>query len=298
MYWWGVNGESGSQMVILDASAVGPVATSVYRLEDPIVKLAVGNIDDDSSLDVGVLSGNRLFILHGRDSANLESPIEPLVAPFGVREFAIGKFRTTRGSARVAVWADDNTVRFLSSQQPAFKGARRSPVGRVRESYAPASGHNGHSRGRSPWITTALSRPSFLSSGPPVRLTASQILGSGADDLVVLCQTKGSIAFWRAASSPQGGPDQLQMTSTLQLDRPVDVLPMRLNVMASTGLVVLTRGALEPVATTVQAGVIYHVTGLGDSQSGNCTAPSGGPISSNCTNLRSAVICGERQSRA
>ncbi len=76
----------------------------------------------------------------------------------------------------------------------------------------------------------------------------------------------------------------------LKLNGLVAVLPMRLNVLGTPGLMMLVRSDLEPFAAAPQPGIVYHVTSLGDSQSGVCTAPSGSPLLANCSTIRAAVI--------
>jgi hypothetical protein len=65
---------------------------------------------------------------------------------------------------------------------------------------------------------------------------------------------------------------------------------MRLNVMGSLGLVMLTDGDPRPLVDDPVPGVTYRVTALADSRAGACSAPSGSPALSTCTTLRAAVI--------
>jgi hypothetical protein len=71
---------------------------------------------------------------------------------------------------------------------------------------------------------------------------------------------------------------------------PVAILPMRLNVMGSEGLVVLAENDITPFDAPPQPNITFHVTALGDSQNGTCSTPSGSPLSSNCTSLRAAIL--------
>ena len=70
----------------------------------------------------------------------------------------------------------------------------------------------------------------------------------------------------------------------------VAVLQMRLNVVGSAGLVMLTEDGPDPLVAAPQPNVIYNVTTLADSQTGTCTTPSGGQLTSNCTTPRAAII--------
>jgi hypothetical protein len=65
---------------------------------------------------------------------------------------------------------------------------------------------------------------------------------------------------------------------------------MRLNVMGSSGFVMLTEGETTPFDAPPQPDYIYHVTALGDSQTGTCTTPSGSPAAATCTTLRAAIL--------
>src|SRR5262249_5895769 len=70
----------------------------------------------------------------------------------------------------------------------------------------------------------------------------------------------------------------------------VAAIPMRLNVIGTPSLVMLIQHENSPIAAVSVPGITYHVTALGDSQSGTCTSPTGSPLSSSFTTLRAAVI--------
>jgi hypothetical protein len=112
-----------------------------------------------------------------------------------------------------------------------------------------------------------------------------------ARSLGELIALDGESALLSAVTAARGGGPSLKTVATPEVDgNPVAVLPMRLNVMGSAGLVMLTSDNPEPLIVSPQPNIIYNVTTLTDSQTGGCSAPSGSPLTSNCTTLRAAII--------
>jgi hypothetical protein len=124
------------------------------------------------------------------------------------------------------------------------------------------------------------------------KLVAGRVSGSSFDDLLVVSGTERDLTVWNSRGvSHDGSVSQLQPAVTLRAHEPiVCAIPMRLSVMGSPGLVMLTNRTAAPLLLTQVPGVTYHVTGLSDSQTGACTGVSGTPPSSSCTTLRAAVI--------
>jgi hypothetical protein len=284
--------DSGSLVTVYKAGheATGPSAA--YPIREPVSSLAIGRLDDDRYPDVVIVAGNSLMILHG-DALGLDGDqmrLETLPLAFGVKSAAPGRFVPGRVETQIAVLRDDGRVAILGRQ-----GADRPEKLRSRQLRAAGEGTWGvamwEPRNTRDW--TALTAYSAMSQSPAsARLIAGRFSGSPTDDLVVIDAAGTDLTQWDLSSQPDGGSSaQFPAAHRFRSGGPiVAAVAMRINVMGSLGMVTVAQDETTPVALSGVPGVTYHVTTLGDSQAGTCSAPTGSPLASNCTTLRAAVI--------
>jgi len=292
----GVDRDAGSVLVVYN-SAVGKTAppVAIYPVGESITSIAIGDLDGDRYTDVAIVAGTRLMILHGAASTASISAnrLEPVPLSFNAIAVAIGHFLLGGGPFQVAVLAADGEIRVLSPA-PAGSLPRINTGSRTSRGTERGTGSIGGSwqAGVSqPWVIVGaiLASPGGKFSA---KLLASRFTGSPADDLIVADAANAQLTVLSGAST-RGKSAHFGLGSVATLDAGstvAAVLPMRLNVMGSTGLVVLTQDRFAPLDVSPQPNVTYHVTTTNDSQNGTCTGPSGSPLSSSCTTLRSAVI--------
>lgn len=296
----GIDGDLGSALVIY-YSAKGGVTTvpATHSVGGRITGLAIGDFDGDSYRDVALVAGDRLMLLHG-DAPSLSKGadnLETIPLPFGVSAVAAGNFAGEGRSTQLAVLTKDRGVVMLS--RPESDGAlhgyagSRAALGAARIGTARPARRQAWRPDQSPIWAVAGNAQVTAADLTSTKLFAARISGSQRDDLLVTDTGNSRVTLLTAGSARPAAGGRLTQLRPLSLDSSsavVAVVPMRLNLMGSPGLVMLTAGDLAPVAFTSQAGVTYHVTTLGDSQTGSCTTPGGVPASSSCTTLRAAII--------
>ncbi|HEV8267960.1 MAG TPA: VCBS repeat-containing protein, partial [Thermoanaerobaculia bacterium] len=273
------------------------------RLPAEATNLALGILDDEPPLDVAILAGDRLWVLHRKvDEGDPSGDLEAVDTPFGVKAFALGNFIWDRDArTEIAALGEDGVVRILSRgeldtrpfSEREIRERRRRPaavraaVEKRRAVEAPELGE------RIPWrVAEDLEAPA---SGLGARLLATRISSLPSDDLVVVEGGTSTLRLIHEAPAPgsrfarasMSGRSPRREVALRILDEPVAVLPMRVSVDGRPGLVILGSHRTAPYVVVPLAAVTYHVTGTGDSTAA-CSAPSGGV--SNCATLRSAIL--------
>jgi hypothetical protein len=277
----GVDAGSGPMLAVYEAGEDGlERSPQVYPVRGPVSGLSIGNLDGDGYPDVAITGGGELSILHGNVSGAKpdRSRLEVVFVPFGVRSAALGRFVPGSAGAQIAVLGDAGQLSVL--RRDLAGGLPRSRAGRSERRLA------GMTRAPRLWEPGDSSAWVVLPTGSaPVSLLASSKLVAGrlssltSDDLMVVGGTPAGGSLWSLVSQNASGAGPI-----------VAALPMRLNAMGSLGLVTLSADSPNPLVSAPQPNVIYNVATLADSQAGTCSAPSGSPLTSNCTTLRAAVI--------
>ena len=230
--------------------------------------LALGQFDDDCSLDLAVGAGSELVIVHGRDrklsygeTRQAEVPpakVDRRSLHFGIRSIAAGDLA---GSKRisVALLSTEGTV-YLMRMKPLESINKKKKGG----------GGNVELLGEWPGATSLVC--ARVSTGP-------------ANDLILLNQDRRELHILKTglssgAASPSSG--SVRLGTSLEIDgEPVAVLPIRLNADARSDLLVLRAGQTNPAVVKTGAGVIFTVNTTDDHDDGMCD-------SNDCT-LREAI---------
>ncbi len=298
----GIDDRGGSSVLVYDPSRGGPLSPpSITAVGAPVTNLAIGDLDGDPYNDVAIVAGGRLLILHGGVAApgGGQDRLEAVDLAFGVQTAALGRYIPERlHGSQLALAADDGSVRVMAQGQPDNRPLSVPELQARRAAARPGTGaagsRSGWRRGGSePWQTVQTIAPPMPQPGV-ARLLTARLSGGAGDDLLAVDVAGNQVRVLNSRpgqAAPAAARPSLQLAATLETDgAPVAVLPMRLNVMGSYGLVTLTEGELAPLVTAPQPNNIFHVTALGDSQTGTCTTPSGSPAASTCTTLRAAVL--------
>lgn len=248
----GVIGQLGPAMLVYE----GPLGAlraqpEIFLLPAPASDVAIGQLDDESALDLAVAAGNRLMLIHGRDRrlslnererakvgpAKIESP----EFGFSIRSLCLGEFSRT-GMAEVALLSDDGGLRRFS----------RSGIGQ--------------------WeLRDVAGSPGFA------RDLARAQLANG-DDLLLIDPIAREVRVMELNRDGETAP-----AAALQADgEPVAALPMRLNAHARDSLVVISRHRVNPSVMLQEAGQTYIVNKTDDHNDGECST-------NDCT-LREAIV--------
>jgi hypothetical protein len=260
----GVESDSGAQLALFEAHRGGVCSSPrTVPMSSAASEIAIGDLDGDGYADIALISGGQLQVLYGRTLADTSQRIrfEAIPTQHQVQAIAIGAFEEG--------FRARNEIAFLDGG-----GALRI---------------SGRRNGR--WEVLAAN---LVTNPERAKLTSARLTGGSVDDLIVTVPMHARVSVYRPSHTTlavAGELRELFLAGHLTLDSaPLAVLPMRLNVMGSNGIVMLLRDSIEPFDAPPQPVVTYHVTTLSDSSNGSCSPPSGTPAISNCTTLRAAVI--------
>ncbi len=267
----GVEGGDGPNLLVFE----GPQGAfnskpEVFQLRAEATALALGQLDDDYSLDLAVGAGSELLVLHGRDrklslDTTRRSEVQPAIISrqwlsFRVQSLAVGNFA---GNDRtdIAVLSEDGKVCVLERTQDG------SPTRKPEESDCKGvTGRNGDAETRNPpWReSSALSLPGsprISGFAAPCLLVAARVSSLPTDDLVVLDRSNDQLHILTSDAETQRRNNQaipstltsvrsLRVSASLDVEgEPMAVVPMRLNTDALNDLVILRAGAQSLTVT-------------------------------------------------
>ncbi|HEY3026209.1 MAG TPA: Calx-beta domain-containing protein, partial [Pyrinomonadaceae bacterium] len=247
----GIDGPEGAQALVFEGPAGAlRAAPEVLNLPASSTSLALGQLDNESTMDLAVAAGNDLLIVHGRNRKLLPSSeqltdlpaarISKQTFPVVLRQLALGDFD---GDSRtdIGVLLDDGSLSLI--RQPEAAGKKS------------AGGQS-----LSQWQTAPLS----LQRWPGIsELVTTRVSTSPADDLVLISKDQQRMHVLTNPGRNIAALDLSQEGTTgnhrpLSLDvdgQPMAVLPMRLNVDALSDLVILRSSSSAPtLAMTGQTG--------------------------------------------
>lgn len=285
-----VSGDQGSQLLIYDgvvgASAFATVAVS---LPGEAAALALGPLNDFGLIDVAVAVGREVLIVHTGDTApdsafkdvskDVSMDVERVGLPFVVRDLTLGNFVGDRDHrVEMAALADDGSVQILTRgrldtrpyteaeldiRQMAVEGDEKAEAAwsRIEAGGARRRGE------RLKWLLDER----LEGAGSPsasARLISGQISKQPGDELLLLDpESQQSQIFVqtgdRTDESSSAGNHRTAVT--LNVDgAPVAALPMRLNVTALPGLVMLRQGRLAPTIISPRIAISFTVNTTAD----------------------------------
>jgi parallel beta-helix repeat protein len=252
-----VTGEGGPKALVFEGPEGALNATAeTFSLPAQAGALALGQLDDEHTLDLAVGAGSELLIVHGRDrqlsfDAARQAEVRPAIVDrhvlsFDVISMAAGDF-TASDQTNLAMLASDGTVYLTDAKQlqAAAHGAKKKKKD---------GKSNAQSVGRWPGASgLACAR---VSIGP-------------ADDLLVIDAASQRIHIAGQLSGKQVQTADSKIASLEMDGDPVAVLPMRLNGDALSDLVILQSGHSAPAVVKTRAAMTFVVTNTSGFETGS-----------------------------
>ena len=227
-----------------------------FPLQSEAEALALGQLDDEYTIDLAVAAGGELVIIYGRDrrlshtEANRaqvrQARIDRYGFPFSIKSIAIGDFTGTHKKA-IALLSSDGALHLVRETGTRGNGARKEA-------------HSGKSE--------ILSANRLPAAG---RLICARISGRPSDDLLIIDEAGRHLHIMVDDSNQQSG--HLRALVSLDTENaPVAVLPMRLNPDALSDLVILQQGSSSPSVVMTKAPMTFTVNTADDHDDGLCDA--------------------------
>ncbi len=290
----GVKTTQAAAVLVYKGSAGGLAQAPVsYPVPQPATQLEIGDLHGDGFNDVAVLAGGEVLIVHptaqsGEDTSAL---IERVPAG-GARSIAVGTFVWNRRSRnQLAVLTQSGIVQVLSPEEldtrPFTKEEmrmRRIPSLRAKlpSEMNPAWAGESH-----PWNVVKSGSVSAPMSGN-VRLVAAGLAHTSPLDLMVVDPSDSRLHILPANTSFDGADDAGELTVDTG-DAPVAVLPVRVNVDARRGLLMVGRSGPQPRTMAPLPDPTYTVNRLDDIAPRGTGVTCITPASTDCS-FREAVI--------
>jgi hypothetical protein len=319
----GVSTPAGASVLVYEArQSLLETVPVVHALPAEATSLALGRLDDDRLVDLAIVSGTQVMVLHGKDTSGSNQPsdyerageLETIDLPFAVNAIALGEFIWDRDSrTEMAVLDNNGTTHVLSRGELDTRPmtseeirAGRQKLARLRD-----KARKGSSKGQPMAIEASAPAASMMwhvaedlpgsandsalkaaagsggSSSQPI-MFSTRISALPSDDLVVMNSTTRQLRVMYR-ESPKQGDVQLATKSIgrssvdLETDDEVTaVLPMRLNVDGRPGLVVMSKNKGAPSFMMPMSATTYTVTRADDPAPDGC-------LVGDCS-LREAVI--------
>ncbi|HEY7709168.1 MAG TPA: HYR domain-containing protein, partial [Candidatus Entotheonella sp.] len=266
--------------------------------------ITIGMLDDDGFVDVAIVAGDQLLILHGQVHSDSSAPaanngrarLEAVSLPFAVDAVALGEFIWDRESRmEMAVLARSGAVHILArgeldkrpfTEVEALQKRRelarmRAEAEQARERGEPVDMRPASRSGASlRWgvveeisaadTSRAVGAVSDGGSSHPI-LLSTRISALPSDDLLIMNPSTRQIQLMYREEARPDGPQLLAQTAerssvTLESESEmVAVLPMRVNLDARPGLVIMSKGGGAPSIVMPTAGTTFTVSSAADS---------------------------------
>lgn len=244
-----INRSDGLDDIVVGVSAAGGPKALVFegpegamkaepeqvRLPSDATSFALAQFDGGYETDLAVACGNDLIVVHGRDRRRApyeNAKLSRRLFSSAVKSIAAGNFADDK-HASLALLLEDGTVQLLRRGRSADREIKK-------------------------WRSEVLA--SGLAPSGTELLTA-KVSSLPGDDLIAIDPGSNQLRILtinRASVDSVG--EKIVSASLDSSDRPVAVLPMRLNVHARSSLVVLNRNHANPSVILPQAGTIFTVT--------------------------------------
>lgn len=301
----GIEDDSGASLLVFENAETGVFdSPASYRLSSAATSLELGKLDDDLFSDTAILTGDGVFILHGRDARAADKParniaprLENVNLPFVPQAMAVGDFIFDRaGKTEMALLAKDGTVQIArrgelderpfsvqeaqANRLQAFKTQTRGTFEtKLKNRHIGTSEHWTIDGGNASVADTVVQR-----SGAAPILMKANLSGQNTDDILFLNSETREIKVLSAPSADKSDDKnsfdakQRSVYSLEAASQPVAVLPMKLNIFARPGLVILQNERLEPSVVNATAALTLTVDRTDDTNiaaAQACTAAPG-----------------------
>ena len=247
----GVTGERGSQVLAFEGpNGALRAEPEGFELKAAATSLALGQLDNEYTMDLAIAAGNEVLILQGRDRKLSLGETQRAKVPTArfssrsfdtpVRSIAIGHF-TDDDAQSIAVLGDNGGVQVLSQSKPV---KRTAAVG----------------KSIGAWQSNVFSSGSWSQA----QLVSVHVSSSSHDDLLVVDAANRQLHILNSAaegtlSNAVSAPSHLAASLDVA-SAPVAVLPMRLNGDALSDLTVLSSRKSAPAVLPTQPASTFVVT--------------------------------------
>jgi hypothetical protein len=250
----GVVGAAGAQALVFEGpNGALKARPEVFNLEAEARGLALGQLDDEYSMDLAVAAGTELMIIRGRDrklslSESSQAEVAPArlsrrSLPFTIKSVAIGDFSGNH-EMDLALLSDDGAVYALSRGERKTANVDRWEIERLGgDQWPDASG-----------------------------VVGAKVSSQAGDDLIVVDSSRRQLHVIAGADHSNGtltGGSQREAVSWEVEGEPVAALPMRLNVDALSDLVIVRSGQILPAVIATAPVATFTVTNTNDSGPGS-----------------------------
>ncbi|HLG12937.1 MAG TPA: VCBS repeat-containing protein [Blastocatellia bacterium] len=242
-----VNGEDGAKALVFE----GPEGAlrgepEVFDLPAEATALALGQLDDEYTMDLVVAAGRELMVVHGRDrklslseakrAKVRKAELSRRAFPSFIRSVAAGQF-TDENRAGLSVLLEDGRVEMLSVAGGAITTT----------------------------ATIDVSDAAGLAAAN--QLMRARVSSSASDDLVVI---DASRQMHILSIAKQVAREEMIVSASLESEgEPVAMLTMRLNEDALTDFVVMDSGGSSPAVSITLAQTVFPVTENSDTGPGS-----------------------------
>ncbi|MEK6285861.1 MAG: HYR domain-containing protein [Acidobacteriota bacterium] len=226
-----------------------------FDLPAEATAIAIGNLDEEYTMDIAVTAGSELVVIYGRDrklsqdeQRQGEVPkarISQRSFPFALKSVAIGDFKGDHKTG-LSLLVSDGSVHLLSPGATKAKKKKKSA-------------------GVESW------KDEVLASGVGAQATqmvCARVSSIPSDDLVVVDPASRQLHIIAGGKDSSAQASSLRPVSLDVESEPVAVLPMRLKSYALSDLVVLRSGAITP-SGVVHIAAAFPVTNTNDSGAGS-----------------------------
>uniref|UniRef100_UPI00286B474C FG-GAP repeat domain-containing protein n=1 Tax=Tabrizicola sp. TaxID=2005166 RepID=UPI00286B474C len=299
-----INGSDGlTVLVYAEKQSILTQQPAAHPLPATATTMTPGRLDDDRSTDLAIVAGGQLYVLHGQAQqsslATLSGiapdrqagQLEAIALPFAVNAVAISDFIWDRDAQmEMAVAGEDGIVRIIARGEldtrpiPAEEiQARRQLMVDVRDGKRSAAELNKRKSGSAlRWAVSETTSVKLSGMGDNAQPLLMGTLASGQQSYDLLAINPAAKQLQIASREDAQGNAAGRKAISFDADSaPVAALPMRLNVMGRPGIVMLSKGRVEPVYLMMAPTATFAVTKTTDTNDGTCNA--------DCS-LREAVV--------
>ncbi|MGA9772781.1 MAG: HYR domain-containing protein [Blastocatellia bacterium] len=245
----GINGTSGPKALVFE-SPEGALKGNPesFDLSAEATGIAVGNLDDEYTMDISIAAGSELVVIYGRDrKLSLDEQQQATVSkartgrrsfPFGLKSVAMGDFKGDH-KVGLSVLTSEGSVHLLTADAKKAKKKKKPS-------------------GIESWKDEVMARGNWQQATGLVRARLSSI---PSDDLVVINPANHNLAIVVSSAAAKLKGANLQSVSLEAEGEPMAVLPMRLNADALSDLVVVMKKQATPAVMMTLAGAVANTSG-------------------------------------
>ncbi len=243
----GVTSSEGSQLLVFEGpnGALNSQPES-FAMPAAVSALALGQLDQEHSIDVAVAAGNELIVLAGRDRKLSLDPSQQATVSQGVRRQRI--FKSKIESMVLGNFADDQ-----STDIALLLGNELQILNQPSKSKTPIE----------KWPIVS----SSFNAASATRLFAVGALTGESDNLIAVNPSHDQLQLFGVSNNPTQA--SALMTSLDVVGSPVAVLPAQLNTDALSDLIVVNSGKSSPVVLPSAQQATFVVTNTNASGAGS-----------------------------